>query len=71
MSKNDYELEFKNEVKRQLCHLNLKKGYLQHRLDTDVKEESAQQRAKANVEMDALNQKISELEMFDAWLDEH
>ena len=64
----DHTKEFKDEVKRQLVHNKLKRDYLQHRIDTDIRDESAQNRAKAKMELDALEVKITDLEKFDAWL---
>ena len=60
--------EFKDEVKRQIAHLTIKKDYLAHRLETDLVDESAQNRGKAKVELAALEQKIDELVKFDTWL---
>ena len=62
------EQEFRDEVKRQLTHNKIKRDYLQHRIDTDIRDESAQNRAKAKMELDALEVKITDLEKFDAWL---
>jgi hypothetical protein len=64
----DYKEEFIDEVARQLIHTKLKREYLKYRLETDIKDESAQNRAKAKMELDALEVKITDLEKFDAWL---
>jgi hypothetical protein len=60
--------EFKTEVKRQLCHTTIKRDYLQHRIDTDIRDESAQNRAKKRVELDAIQKKIDDLEAMKKWL---
>ena len=64
----DYKEEFIDEVARQLVHTKLKREYLNFRLETDIRDESAQNRAKAKMELDALEVKITDLEKFDAWL---
>jgi hypothetical protein len=66
----NYREEFKDEVERQLVHMTIKRDYLQHRIDTDLRDESSQNRAKAKVELDALNVKLSDLEKMKAWLNQ-
>ena len=66
----DYREEFIDEVARQLVHTKLKREYLNFRLETDIRDESAQNRAKAKMELDALEVKITDLEKFDAWLNQ-
>lgn len=68
MPTKDYTKEFKDEVARQLAHQTIKRDYLEHRIETDIRDESAQNRAKAKVELDALNQKITDLEKLNTWL---
>lgn len=65
---NKHNKEFKDEVERQVAHMTIKRNYLAHRLENDLKDESAQNRGKAKVELAALDQKIDELVKFDAWL---
>ena len=64
----DYKEEFIDEVERQIVHVTIKRDYLQHRIDTDLRDESAQNRAKAKVELDAINVKLADLEKMNAWL---
>jgi hypothetical protein len=66
----NYREEFENEVERQVVHMTIKRDYLQHRIDTDIRDESAQNRAKAKMELDALNVKLSDLEKMKAWLNQ-
>lgn len=70
MPAKDYTKEFVDEVRRQVCHMTIKRDYLQHRIDTDIRDESSQNRAKAKVELDALQQKLDDLLKFKTWLNE-
>jgi hypothetical protein len=66
----NYREEFENEVERQLVHMTIKRDYLAHRIDTDLRDESAQNRAKAKVELDAIEVKLGDLEKMKAWLNQ-
>ena len=64
----DYTKEFKDELERQLVHTTIKRDYLANRIETEYYDEPAQKRAKAKLDLDALEQKIDELEKFKKWL---
>lgn len=66
----NYRKEFEEEVKRQVAHMTIKRDYLAYRLEHDIRDESAQNRAKAKMELDALQHKLDELVAFDTWLNE-
>lgn len=66
----NYRKEFEDEVKRQVAHMTIKRDYLAYRLENDIRDESAQNRAKAKMELDALQHKLDELVAFDTWLNE-
>ena len=68
MTKKDHKSEFVDEVERQICHVTIKRDYLAHRIETDLVDESAQNRAKAKLELDAFNQKLDELQKMYDWL---
>ena len=66
----DYRQEFVDEVERQIVHVSIKRDYLAHRIETDLRDESAQNRAKAKVELDAINVKLNDLEKMKVWLNQ-
>jgi hypothetical protein len=65
MSKK-YREEFVNEVERQLTHESLKRDYLAHKIETKDYGDTGQERAKAKLQLDAMDKKIDDLkEMYD------
>lgn len=65
---NKYRQEFIDEVDRQVCHNEIRRDFLQHKIDDRTTEITGQQLAKAKVELDALEQKIEELKKFQTFL---
>lgn len=70
MQKTTYRSEFVDAVKRQIEHMSLKRGFLEWKIENDLRDESAQNRAKAKLELDALDKQIDDLKKFDTWLDQ-
>ena len=62
--------EFLEEVKRQICHLTIKRDYLQHRINTEIVKESTNKRADAQLELNALQKKLDDLIAMETWLNE-
>ena len=70
MQKTTYRSEFEDAVKRQVAHQELKRGFLAWKIENDLRDESAQNRAKAKMELDALDKQIDDLKKFDTWLNQ-
>lgn len=68
--KTTYRSEFEDAVKRQVEHMGLKRGFLAWKIENKLRDESAQNRAKAKMELDALDKQIDDLKEFDTWLNQ-
>lgn len=63
-----YRQEFVDEVDRQLEHNEIRRDYLKFKIENLMQDDSAQNRGKANMELDAMEAKIDELKNFKEWL---